>query len=95
MSMILFQFPVACLRVTIDALEGTGADYETRLVVMMPQQWRDAPWSNELLQVIEVEDLLTAPGMRIVKRTRLPLTPAAPPLLAVTRVKDRKLGRRQ
>jgi hypothetical protein len=77
---------------------------------MMPKQWRDSPWSNELLQVIEVEELLTAPGMHIVKRTRLPLTPAAeylcdllrrakppeaPPLLAVIQMKDRKLGRRK
>jgi DNA-binding transcriptional LysR family regulator len=81
------------------------------LLAMMPQQWRDSPWSNELLQVIEVEELLTAPGMHIVKRTRLPLTPAAeylcdllrrakppeaPPIRVVTPVRDRgKLGRRK
>jgi glutathione S-transferase len=32
MNMILFQFPTACSRVTLNALEETGADYETRLV---------------------------------------------------------------
>jgi glutathione S-transferase len=32
MSMILFQFPAACSRVTINALEETGVAYQARLV---------------------------------------------------------------
>jgi LysR family transcriptional regulator of abg operon len=92
------------------ALTMIMAAAHSDLLAMMPQQWRDSPWSNELLQVIEVEELLTAAAMHIVKRTRLPLTPAAeylcdllrrakppeaPPPLAVAQVKDRKLGRRR
>jgi DNA-binding transcriptional LysR family regulator len=92
------------------ALTMIMAAAHSDLLAMMPQQWRDSPWSNELLQVIEVEELLTAPAMHIVKRTRLPLTPAAeylcdllrrakPPEAsrppAVTQVKNRKLWRRK
>ncbi|HEY0747102.1 MAG TPA: LysR substrate-binding domain-containing protein [Steroidobacteraceae bacterium] len=92
------------------ALTMIMAAAHSDLLAMMPQQWRDSPWSNELLQVIEVEELLTAAAMHIVKRTRLPLTPAAEylcdllrrakppeaaPLRALTQAKDRKLGRRK
>jgi LysR family transcriptional regulator, regulator of abg operon len=59
------------------ALTMIVAAAHSDLLAMMPQQWCEFPWSTELLQAIEVEELLTAPPMHIVKRTRLPLTPAA------------------
>lgn len=92
------------------ALTMIMAAAHSDLLAMMPQQWRDSPWSTDLLQVIEVEELLTAAAMHIVKRTRLPLTPAAeylcdllrrakppeaPLVHAVAQVKDFKLRRRK
>ena len=59
------------------ALTMIVAAAHSDLLAMMPQQWREFPWSTDLLQAIEVEELLAAPPMHIVKRTRLPLTPAA------------------
>ena len=47
------------------------------LLAMLPQQYHEFPWATNLLQKIEVEEIMAAPPLHIVKRTRLPLTPAA------------------
>jgi LysR family transcriptional regulator, regulator of abg operon len=62
---------------TRSALTMIMAAAHSDLLAMMPHQCCDFPWSADLLQTIEVEELLSAPTMHIVKRTRLPLTPAA------------------
>jgi LysR family transcriptional regulator, regulator of abg operon len=47
------------------------------LLAMLPQQYCEFPWSAELLEKIDVEETLPGPPLHIVKRTRMPLTPAA------------------
>jgi LysR family transcriptional regulator, regulator of abg operon len=47
------------------------------LIAMLPQQYCQAPWATELLEKIEVKEPFSAPAIHIVKRTNLPLTPAA------------------
>ena len=47
------------------------------LLTMMPQQWCRFPWTESLLQKINVKERLLAPAMHVVRRTRMPLTPAA------------------
>ena len=59
------------------ALTMIVAAAHSDLLAMMPQQWCRFPWTNALLQKINVKERLFAPAMHIVRRTRLPLTPAA------------------
>lgn len=47
------------------------------LLTMLPQQWAQVPLFREFLQKIDVQELLPAPPICIVRRTGLPLTPAA------------------
>ncbi|MGR6808278.1 LysR substrate-binding domain-containing protein (plasmid) [Sphaerotilus natans] len=47
------------------------------LLAMLPRQWRDYSPVGEALQVIEVAEDLPAPDIVLVRRTDLPLTPAA------------------
>lgn len=59
------------------ALTMIVAAANSDLLTMLPQQWREFPWASALLQTIDVEEALPAPAMHIVRRARLPLTPAA------------------
>ena len=47
------------------------------LLSMLPLQWTTHPWTEHLLECIEVREYLPAASMYIVRRTGLPLTPAA------------------
>jgi LysR family transcriptional regulator of abg operon len=59
------------------ALTMIVAAANSDLLAMLPRQWCDFPWTEKLLQPIHVREVLRAPAMNIVRRTRLPLTPAA------------------
>lgn len=59
------------------ALTMIVAAANSDLLTMLPKQWCEFPWTTALLQVIEVKEALPAPAMHIVRRARLPLTPAA------------------
>jgi LysR family transcriptional regulator, regulator of abg operon len=59
------------------ALTMIVAAASSDLLTMLPKQWCEFPWTSALLQVIAVKDVLPAPAMHIVRRARLPLTPAA------------------
>jgi DNA-binding transcriptional LysR family regulator len=69
--------PPRVLMQTHSALTMIVAAACTDLLTMMPRQWRDFTWTGPLLRTINVKETLTAPAMHIVRRTRLPLTPAA------------------
>ena len=47
------------------------------LLAMLPQQWLAFVHSSGLLHKIELREQLTAPAIRIIARSTLPLTPAA------------------
>ena len=47
------------------------------LLAMLPRQYLDHPGARELLQPIEVVERLAAPDICMVRRSSLPLTPAA------------------
>ncbi len=47
------------------------------LLAMLPVQWAQVPAFSRALQRIDVAEPLKAPSIRIVRRTGLPLTPAA------------------
>ncbi len=47
------------------------------LLTMLPQQWAQVPLFKGFLQPIDVQESLAAPPICIVRRTGLPLTPAA------------------
>lgn len=47
------------------------------LLMMLPQQWLEFPSTRELLDPIPVQEVLPAADICIVRRARLPLTPAA------------------
>jgi LysR family transcriptional regulator of abg operon len=47
------------------------------LLIMVPRQWLDFPFTRDLLQRIDVEEPLPAPPICLVRRAGLPLTPAA------------------
>lgn len=59
------------------ALTMIVAAANSDLLAMMPQQWCGFPWTEGLLQKINVKEILLAPAMHVVRRTRMPLTPAA------------------
>jgi len=46
------------------------------LLTMLPQQWRYLPLTTALLHIFDFAESLPAPPICIVKRARLPLTPA-------------------
>ena len=47
------------------------------LLTMLPQQWRHSPLTAALLHIFEIQESLPAAPICIVRRARLPLTPAA------------------
>ena len=47
------------------------------LLIMVPKQWLDFPFTRDLLQRIDVVEPLPAPPICLVRRAGLPLTPAA------------------
>lgn len=59
------------------ALTMIVAAANSDLLTMLPRQWCEFPWVSGLLHTIDVKELLPAPAMHIVRRVRLPLTPAA------------------
>jgi DNA-binding transcriptional LysR family regulator len=59
------------------ALTMIVAASSSDLLAMLPRQWCDFAWTRALLQIINVKEQLHAPAMHIVRRSRLPLTPAA------------------
>jgi LysR family transcriptional regulator of abg operon len=59
------------------ALTMVMAAASSDLLTMLPQQWRHSPLTAALLDIFEVADVFPAPPICIVKRSRLPLTPAA------------------
>lgn len=59
------------------ALTMIVAAANSDLLTMLPKQWCEFPWTSALLQTINVKEPLPAPAMHIVRRARLPLTPAA------------------
>ena len=59
------------------ALTMIMAAANTDLLIMLPMQWLAFPAVRELLQPINVKEPIPGPPMCIVRRARLPLTPAA------------------
>lgn len=59
------------------ALSMIVAAANSDLLMMLPEQWLDFPAIHELLEAFTLEEVLPAPAMCIVRRGRLPLTPAA------------------
>jgi len=59
------------------ALTMALATANSDLLMMLPEQWLDAPITRNLLACIDVRERLPAPPICIVRRARLPLTPAA------------------
>lgn len=59
------------------ALTMIAAAAYSDLLTMLPIQWTEFPWSNNLLQRIHIKERLPAPSIFIVRRANLPLTPAA------------------
>lgn len=51
------------------------------LLAMAPAQWTDSPLGSRVLTTIKVREELTAPSIIVVKRSEVPLTPAAAFLL--------------
>ena len=47
------------------------------ILTMLPVQWTQFPWTESLLQKIDIKETLAAPTICIVRRANLPLTPAA------------------
>ncbi|MEO7760967.1 MAG: LysR substrate-binding domain-containing protein [Casimicrobiaceae bacterium] len=47
------------------------------LLAMLPMQWTEFPLTRDALQRIDVKEVLPAPPICLVKRSGLPLTPAA------------------
>lgn len=47
------------------------------LLAMLPVQWGDFPLTRDALQIIRVREALPAPAIVLIKRSSLPLTPAA------------------
>ncbi len=47
------------------------------LLAMAPSQWMDSPFANHILTTIRVKEELTAPAIILVKRSDVPLAPAA------------------
>jgi LysR family transcriptional regulator, regulator of abg operon len=59
------------------ALTMIMAAASSDLLTMLPQQWRHSPLTTALLHTFEITESLPAAPICIVRRARLPLTPAA------------------
>jgi LysR family transcriptional regulator of abg operon len=59
------------------ALTMIMAAASSDLLTMLPQQWRHSPLTAALLHIFEIQESLPAAPICIVRRARLPLTPAA------------------
>lgn len=59
------------------ALTMIMAAASSDLLTMLPQQWRQSPLTNALLDVFEIVESLPGPAICIVRRVNMPLTPAA------------------
>ena len=59
------------------ALTMIMAAASSDMLTMLPQQWRHSPLATSLLDVFAITENLPAPAIYIVKRARIPLTPAA------------------
>lgn len=59
------------------ALTMAVAAANSDLLMMLPEQWLAFPGIGEQLVAFELEETLPAPAMCVVRRNRLPLTPAA------------------
>lgn len=59
------------------ALTMIVAAASSDLLTMLPKQWCEFPWTHALLDLINVKETLHAPAIQVVRRARLPLTPAA------------------
>jgi LysR family transcriptional regulator of abg operon len=59
------------------ALTMIMAAASSDLLTMLPQQWRHSPLTTALLHTFEIAESLPAAPICIVRRARLPLTPAA------------------
>jgi DNA-binding transcriptional LysR family regulator len=49
----------------------------TDLLMMLPIQWTQSPVLRDFVQAIEIKEVLPAPPVSLVRRTGMPLTPAA------------------
>lgn len=47
------------------------------LLAMLPIQWISSPWASSMLQQVNIGERIEAPPICIVRRSNLPLTPAA------------------
>jgi LysR family transcriptional regulator of abg operon len=47
------------------------------LLAMLPVQWEEFPLTRDTLRVIRIQEVLPAPGIVLIRRPDLPLTPAA------------------
>lgn len=59
------------------ALSMIIAAANSDVLMMLPEQWVDFPLYKEVLMALDIEETLSAPPICIVRRARLPLTPAA------------------
>lgn len=59
------------------ALTMIVAAANSDLLMMLPEQWLDFPAVRDLLTSFEIDESLPAPTVCVVRRGRLPLTPAA------------------
>ena len=74
------RFGLPAPRVEIQAhfaLTMIMAAASSDLLTVLPQQWRHSPLTNALLRVFEVAEHLASQPICIVRRAKLPLTPAA------------------
>lgn len=59
------------------ALSMTVATAHSDLLMMLPEQWLNAPITREMLTCIPIREELPGPSICLIRRARLPLTPAA------------------
>lgn len=67
----------------------------TDFLAMVPTQWSEFPLTSETLDTINIAETLTAPPITLIKRSDMPLTPAATYLLdLLRRAIEQKMRRR-
>lgn len=59
------------------ALTMAIASANSDMLMMLPEQWLEAPLTKEMLTCIPIDEELPAPSICLIRRARLPLTPAA------------------
>ena len=59
------------------ALTFLTAVYYSDLLMLLPVQWTQSPLLRDAVEAIRVKELLPAPPVCLVRRSGLPLTPAA------------------